>query len=239
MNFQRFIAFIHKYLSLIIGVQILFWVVSGLFFAIFPIEQVRSEHRMKEIAPIAMNSEDFAALPKVLAENPNATKLRLESVLEGSRIFAELGKSPEGKPIKALFDGRSGVKLSPISAQTAQEIVLARMKENSAAGGIRPITKIENETSEYRGALPAWKVELIEPQNMAIYVSVDSGEITARRSNLWRVYDTLWALHIMDWQNHEDFNHPLIIISAILALLSTIAGIILIFYRVKFRKFPN
>jgi hypothetical protein len=32
----------------------------------------------------------------------------------------------------------------------------------------------------------------------------------------------------MDWQNHEDFNHPLIIIVTLITLLSVIAGIILI-----------
>lgn len=64
----------------------------------------------------------------------------------------------------------------------------------------------------------------------------NTGAVTARRSDLWRLYDTLWALHIMDWQNHEDFNHPLIVFVSWLTLLSVIAGVVLIPYRIRFGR---
>jgi hypothetical protein len=41
-------SWLHKWLALIIGVQILFWFASGLFFALYPIERVRSEHRIAD-----------------------------------------------------------------------------------------------------------------------------------------------------------------------------------------------
>lgn len=68
------------------------------------------------------------------------------------------------------------------------------------------------------------------------YVAQNTGAVTARRSDLWRLYDTFGALHIMDWQNREDFNHPLIIIVTLITLLSLIAGIALIPYRIRFRR---
>ena len=40
----------------------------------------------------------------------------------------------------------------------------------------------------------------------------------------------------LDWQNHEDFNHPLIIIVTLITLLSVIAGIVLIPYRIRFGR---
>jgi len=40
----------------------------------------------------------------------------------------------------------------------------------------------------------------------------------------------------MDWENHEDFNHPLIVIVAWLTLFSVIAGIALIPYRFRWAK---
>ena len=45
-------AKIHKWLALLMAVQILFWFASGLFFAWFPIEKVRSEHaKAEQVAP--------------------------------------------------------------------------------------------------------------------------------------------------------------------------------------------
>ena len=50
-------AKIHKWLALLMAVQILFWFVSGLFFAVVPIERVRSEHAIAEAppAPVALD----------------------------------------------------------------------------------------------------------------------------------------------------------------------------------------
>ena len=47
---------IHKWLALIIGVQMLVWVASGLFFAVYPIERVRSEHRIAEHADVGLDA---------------------------------------------------------------------------------------------------------------------------------------------------------------------------------------
>ena len=48
-----------------------------------------------------------------------------------------------------------------------------------------------------------------------------------RRSTLWRVYDFLWGLHIMDWRGHEDFNSPLLIVTTALALIVLVTGLIM------------
>src|SRR3546814_12697405 len=49
MSWARVSAKVHKWLALLMAIQILFWFVSGLFFAIAPIETVRSEHRIAEL----------------------------------------------------------------------------------------------------------------------------------------------------------------------------------------------
>lgn len=46
----------------------------------------------------------------------------------------------------------------------------------------------------------------------------------------------LWALHIIDWRNHEDFNRPLLIIVCALTLISVIAGIVLLPFRLRFGR---
>ena len=52
---------VHKWLALLLAIQILFWFVSGLFFAIAPIEQVRSEHIKATAAPGAVSAPVAAA----------------------------------------------------------------------------------------------------------------------------------------------------------------------------------
>jgi hypothetical protein len=52
---------VHKWLALLLAIQILFWIVSGLFFAIVPIEMVRSEHVKATIVPAPVSVQVAAA----------------------------------------------------------------------------------------------------------------------------------------------------------------------------------
>ena len=42
-------------------------------------------------------------------------------------------------------------------------------------------------------------------------VRFPAGEVVARRSDVWRLYDLFWRIHILDFEAGENFNHPLII----------------------------
>lgn len=74
---------IHKWLALIIGVQMLFWFVSGLFFAAVPIERVRSEHSIRELepAPIALPLAAQGLARVAAAEAGGADKVELRSLM--------------------------------------------------------------------------------------------------------------------------------------------------------------
>ncbi len=228
MSLARLASFVHKWLALLVGIQIVFWVVSGLFFTLIPIEQIRSENLIR---PTQAQTIDTAALASLasLHGNQNAapTKLTIERRPIGQVVVAEFA---DESPI--LFDANTLQRLSPFSAEQASAVARAHV---TLASEPTDVTLVTEESAEYRGALPAWRVQFPDG-GLSVYVAQNTGAVTARRSDLWRIYDTLWALHIMDWQNHEDFNHPLIIIVTVITLLSVIAGIVLIPFRIRFRR---
>lgn len=210
---------VHKWLALLMAIQILFWFVSGLFFAVAPIERVRSEH-MKAAAPPAPVTVEVAAtgLQRVSDAGP-AERIEVRTML--SRPVA-LVTPHEGRP--RLYDLVSGRQISPIPAALAVQIAEADHAGEQRAAEVRLVT---GESPEYRGALPAWRIDFEDGANRALYVAQDTGVVAARRSTLWRVFDFLWGLHIMDFKNHEDFNTPLLIGATALALVMIVAGIIL------------
>lgn len=227
MNLARLASFVHKWLALLLGVQILFWAASGLFFTIFPIQQIRSEHLIRASPPQAIDTLALASLTDLRDTDGHApAKLTIERRADRQVIVAEF---PDGA---ALFDAATLERLSPLSP--AQASAIARTHVTLASTPTH-ITRVTEASPEYRGALPAYRVQFAEG-GLAVYVAENTGAVTARRSDLWRLYDALWALHIMDWENHEDFNHPLIVIASALTLVSVIAGIVLIPYRIRFRR---
>ena len=210
---------VHKWLALLMAIQILFWFVSGLFFAIAPIEQVRSEHMKAAAAPspipIAVAAE---GLQRIAGAVPG-DRIEIRTML--ARPVA-LVSPHEGRP--RLYDLTSGRQISPIPAPLA-----VRIAEVDHIGEQRAerVSLVTEESPEYRAALPAWRIDFDDGANRALYVAQDTGAVTARRSTLWRVFDFLWSLHIMDFKDHEDFNTPLLIVATALALVMIVAGIIL------------
>ena len=228
MNLARLASFVHKWLALLVGVQIVFWVVSGFVFTIIPIEQIRSEHLIRPAETVqTLTVSNAAALAQIRdAQGRAPVKLTIETrPVMGEVIVAEFA---DGAP--ALLDASTLRQVSPLDAEIATAIARAHVTLGDAP---ERVELIKAESPEYRGALPAWRAQFADG-GLAVYVAANTGAVTARRSDMWRFYDTLWALHIMDWQNHEDFNHPLIIAVTAITLLSVIAGIVLIPYRIRF-----
>lgn len=217
-----FWAKIHKWLALLMALQILFWFASGLFFAWFPIERVRSEHAKAEQvgAPVPLD-EAAAGLARLrTAGVAGAETVEVRRML--GRPVALL-RAGEGRPV--LYDLADGRRLSPMPMALAAQIAEADHEGELRAARISRITE---ETTEYRAALPAWRVDFEDGEGRAIYVAADTGQVTARRSTLWRAYDFLWGLHIMDWRGHEDFNSWLLIIFTLLGLVVIVSGIVML-----------
>ena len=221
MSWARVSAKVHKWLALLMAIQILFWFVSGLFFAIAPIETVRSEHRIAElpVQPVSLESA-AAGLARVAASGAaGADRIELRSLMGEPVALVTRG---EERP--RLYALSSGQQISPIPASMAVAIAERDHDGDERAGSVSQVT--EN-TTEYRGPLPAWRIDFEDGANRALYVAADTGAVTARRSTLWRTFDFLWSLHIMDFKNHEDFNTPLLIVSTALALIVILTGIIM------------
>jgi len=212
---------IHKWLALLMAIQILFWFGSGLFFAVVPIERVRSEHMIaeREAPPVPL---DVAAdgLLRLGSAGVTGDRLEIRTLIDRPALVVHRG---EARP--RLFDLASGEPLSPIPVELA-----VRIAEADHAGDARAarVELIREAGGEYRGAVPAWRVAFDDGANRALYVAADTGQVTARRSTLWRAYDLLWGLHIMDWRARTDFNSvPLVVVTA-LGLIVVVSGIVML-----------
>ena len=88
--------------------------------------------------------------------------------------------------------------------------------------------------SEYRGRdLPLYKViaENEKGEEINIYQNPYTGEILAIRSQQWRIWDLMWGLHIMDWNNRDNIGNIFLKIFSFIALFTAATGVILFFKR--------
>ena len=211
----------HKYLSFFISIQLLLWTVSGIYFAFNKIENVRGEqYRLQSPFKYSFKNIEF--------EIPEATSAVVKKRLDKTIIAAST------KAGMRYFD-EAGDPLKKISFDEAKKIVV----KNTL---LKPIAVEEiNESkkgSEYRGRqLPIYKVITHNANNKEInaYLNIFSGDIVAIRSAQWRIWDLMWGFHIMDWQERDNIDNMLLKIFSILALISSLSGILL-FFKIDIRK---
>jgi uncharacterized iron-regulated membrane protein len=217
---------IHKWVGLIVGLQILAWTVSGLYMTWFPIADVRSEHAIREAKPRDLRSAADLISPDTAVAAARTPVSRLELADVAGRWMWRIDS--KGKP-HMLIDAESGKVLSPLDEATARQIATA---DYAGKGKIAAAKLIEKDAPiEFRRALPVWQITFDDAGEMRLYVEPLTGKVAARRSNLWRTYDFLWSLHIMDYGERENFNHWLIVLMSLLGLVLTITGIGLLVIR--------
>ncbi|MCK0071104.1 PepSY domain-containing protein [Kordiimonas laminariae] len=221
----------HKWIGLILGVQLVFWTVGGLVMTWIPIDTVRGQHK---VAPqtefIFSNKQNFISISALLKKAGNSAKqIEFRNFLGNPVIYLELNNGQ-----RQLRDAQTGNLISPIGADLAQQVALADFALNAK---IKRVVEISEKSVDYRGPLPVWQVTFDDKENSAIYVSPVEGKVVARRSSIWRFYDFFWMLHIMDYNERHDTNNWLVIITSLFAVLFSISGIGLLFFRFYRRDF--
>ena len=212
---------VHKYLSFSISLQLLLWTVSGIYFAFNKIEMVRGEQYIL--------SHSYAVdLSQINLNIAEAENVRLSKRLNEEIIIITKDIGNEYLDIK-------GNSLDKLSTDAALKIVGNKTT-------LKPLNveeiKMEKNGSEYRGRpLPLYKVTSKNKANekINVYLNVFSGEILAIRSAQWRVWDLMWGFHIIDWQERDNINNFLLKIFSILALISSLTGLLL-FFKVDIKK---
>ena len=215
---------LHKWIGLIVGVQVLFWVFGGLVMTAIPIERVRSEHHLAAREPTPL------PLASVLSPQQAAARART------TPVEAVLKTSPRG-PVWVLktateetveVDARTGARLSRIDEVQARAFAAQAYQGSGRPVAARFFAEAPEETGREG---PLWRVDFDDQERTAFYLDPETGEVVTRRSAVWRFYDFWWRLHILDLKTGENFNHPLIIAVAALTLPMVITGFILLWIR--------
>ncbi len=213
---------VHRWLGLIAGIQLLLWTVSGLYFSFIPIDEIRGRH-------LLVNKVESPLISTFNLISPSDLVGRYPELNDATVTDFELLMNIDSPVylIKGIrLDAQNGKKLQSVTESQALAIVNERTGVKSISAVL--VTEVQP-GSEYRsGDLPAWKVD-IEDENAAIYVSAASGNIRAVRTTSWRLFDFLWSLHIMDYEEREDFNHALLIFMSILGVITVASGLVLFF----------
>jgi uncharacterized iron-regulated membrane protein len=223
MRFIRNIRFwrtFHLWLSLLLSLQLLAWFGSGLVMSILPIDEVRGDHLRAPVPPI--NWQLATVSPAQLSTRLPAQTGILSLRQRGDIPVYQLDN--DGK--LQFFSALDGNALPPITEPELRKLAQAAYR---GSGSLQQVQLINELPLEARG-LPSvvWQVQFNDAENTVFYLDPNLGQLLRVRTDNWRLFDFVWMLHIMDYDERDDFNHGLLIASSALALLFTISGLVLL-----------
>ena len=216
-----FLRKLHKWLGLIVGLQLVLWTVSGSVFAWLSHHEVEAAQSVRVPAVGHINPETAISEPSTwLAAYPTDRiyELRLTS-LAGEPVWrVELADRVE---LRRASDG----ELLHLDEPRVRHLAVTHY---AGHGRLVGLTYQATSGLETRKSGPVWQARFDDAQRTALYFSADDGHFVAARTSSWRLFDFFWMLHTMDYAGRDNFNNPLVITVATGALWLALSGLLLL-----------
>jgi hypothetical protein len=179
--------------------------------------------------PLASEALSSLSLANIRTDFPGATEIGIKPVL-GRLLFTIT--TPDAR---YLVDPSSGQTLSPLDEEMATEIARHHYRGDAEVADAKLITSGPPAEIGTR-ALPLWRIDFEDRFATSFYIDPYSGALVTRRHLYWRIFDFLWMLHIMDYDDRSDIHHPLLWSAQVAGLLLAITGAWLLIRRIGRRK---
>lgn len=235
-QWQKLIRKSHRYLGVFFGVQFLFWTIGGLYFSWTNIKSIRGEDVKKEEASIHIKAlgQPFQSILDQVKKKDTVIKVKSIQVMSLFGVPHYQISFYNKERLKTVLVHLQTNKLrDPLSKEEAVLVAKNCLTKKADFAGIEFITST-NGHHEYREKpLPAYAVKFTGAIQTTVYVSAELGTVQTFRNNQWRVFDFLWMLHVMDYQNRDNINNWLLRAFSILGLITIASGFVLYFFTNK------
>ena len=227
-NNQYYVRKTHRYLGIVIGVQLLLWTLGGFYFSWSDIDEIHGDHLVHRDANLKIDTAMISpgSIGILTLEPTKVSEVKLVEVLGEPYYLITYSIQDKRSPVVALYHAYTGKKREEISMDEAKQIAIDHFIPESKIESVELIAEKDiNDHHEYRGSpLPAWAVTFDHPSKSTLYIPTVTGQMLRIRYNKWRTFDFLWMLHTMDYQSRDDFGNFLIRSFSVLAILTILSG---------------
>jgi uncharacterized iron-regulated membrane protein len=231
---RRAAQWVHKWLALLVGIQIFAWVLGGAIFAVIPFDGWVKSGDVVRKAPKPTAETPLFPLAEVATRY--APLRSIELIGQGQYFYYRLTDSSGNK---SLVNARDGSVLPKPNEETIRQLARDMYLGDAPLQSVRRVDQPEPRkmllVDELGGKIDVWQANFADSLNTRLYFSAQSGEFIRARSDAWVLYDFFWRLHIMDYGDGENFNNKFLRVLSPLALVLVLSGVTLLFFS-QFRK---
>lgn len=207
----------HKWIGAICGLQLFFWTFSGVYFAWFHIDNVKGKYE-RTVQNTSISGKNYSSLDSLISIsklNP-ITSISIKSM---NKVDYYIFK---GKGSSERYNANTGNTAFPLDTVEIKQLA---NNDFSGDGEILSVEYMKKSIyKEFHFSKPSYRISFDNSKLTNLYFDANTGELKARRNEIWRWYDFMWMMHIMDYDEREDFNNWLMKGFTILGLLTSISG---------------
>ncbi|MHB0753827.1 PepSY domain-containing protein [Polaribacter sp. M15] len=209
---------IHRYLGLFLGIQFLFWTISGLYFSWTDIDEIHGDQfKNLKYQPQAFNN---LISPSDLKIKNGIYSIELRDI--NNSPFYWINK-------EQLYNAIDGSLKAAITKEEALYVAKNYMKKGLEVVDINLIDKTGKHHEYREKLLPAYVITYANDENIKAYVSIKDGKFQTVRHQSWRWFDFLWMTHTMDYEGRDNFNTIVLRAFSLLGLITVLSGFLLWF----------
>lgn len=219
---------LHKWLAYLLAMQIFAWLLGGLVMSAIPLEKVHGKHLAMRQLDNPFKQQDYtASLDSIVTQINEPQQISYRHFLTTPIIVVTTAQG------ESSFNGRTGQLLV---APTQQNIIANAKAHLLINAAVKHANQLEIGPREVGYKKNLWQVQFDDLWSTTLYLSAVNGQVITVRSTIWRIFDFFWMLHIMDYDEREDFNNPLLISFSATSVLFCLTGILLLLQNVRLRR---
>lgn len=216
---MRFMQWLHRWVSLILIIQVVLWLISATVFSIMGHHGMSGHQYMRHIHPQMLSADKPQwSIEQVRAAHPQAEQIVLTNVLGQPQYQVKVADE------SLYLDGHTG-KVWHTGVELAQELALASY---DGPGQFETIEEVEGSSEVVGWAAAGYRIDFADDLNTRVYVDAASGQVVEHRNTPWTIADWAFRLHFMDYSGERSFNHLLIWSAGLFALWFSLSGLILL-----------
>ena len=206
----------HRYLGLFLGIQFLFWTLSGLYFSWTNINDIHGD-QFKDLKyqPQAFNK---LISPSQLNVSEGINTIALRDI--NNTLYYWINN-------KQLYNAINGDVKNSITKEEALYVAKNYMKSDLKVMKIEQINEVDKHHEYREKLLPAYVISYQTDEALKAYVSINDGKFQTVRHRSWRWFDFLWMTHTMDYEGRDNFNTVVLRSFSLLGLITVLSGFLL------------
>ena len=208
----------HRYLGIFLGIQFLFWTISGLYFSWTSLDEIHGDH-YKNLEYEPLSFENLIS-PSQINVKEAINTLEIRDINKRPYYFVNK---------KWLFNAVNGEKKNELSEAEALYIAEKHMKKGLEVESIEKISEVGKHHEYRKKLLPAYVISYKSDDNLKAYVSITDAKFQSVRHRSWRWFDFLWMTHTMDYEGRDNFNTITLRAFSLLGLITVLSGFTLAF----------